>query len=145
MRLLNAERHTETTLTFLRVADQRETGCRDPPSPSPRAAPGPTLKASCCGVTGGEGPRCGQRPSFPWDLLPAPFPPAGTGTAGAAGTLPVPVRAGSADRCFPRSAPAYQTVTVTERWSCVFNFIRRKNSDICCARFTAPVQIYSAF
>lgn len=74
-----------------------------------------------------------------------PFLLTGTGTAEAAGALQVMVRVGSVDRYFLLAAPVYQTVNVTERWSCVFNFIRRKNSDICCTRFTAPVQIYSAF
>lgn len=83
--------------------------------------------------------------NFSRELEVAPIPRVGMGMAEAAGTLQVRVRVGSADQYFLMSAPAYQTINVTERWSCVFNFIRRKNSDICCARFTAPVQIYSAF
>lgn len=68
----------------------------------------------------------------------------GMGAAEAAGMLRVGVRVGSTDGRFLLSAPVYQPGNVTERWSGVFNFIRRKNSDVCCAQFSAPVQIYLA-
>lgn len=61
----------------------------------------------------------------------------------AAGILRVWVKVGSTDGCFLLSAPVYQPGDVTERWSGAFKFIRRKNSDVCCAQFSAPVQIYS--
>lgn len=62
----------------------------------------------------------------------------------AEGVMQVWVRVGSTDGHFLPSAPVYQPGSVTQRWSGVFNFIRQKNSDICCAQFSTPVQIYSA-
>lgn len=139
MRLLNAQSHAETMLTLPRVLTKGKRGRWHPPPAAPRQS----------GRRQGAAKRWEERGQVAGRDLPpprlevGPFLRVRMGVAEAAGTSCSEWEAQLGISCC--QAPEYQTVNVTERWSCVFNFIRRKNSDLCCARFAAPVQIYSAF